>query len=232
NVNTTGFRKDQVSFATQLDSATMVHDANIAGRRTSLHDDVYYGHIPVDIPVMVDAHYTAQTQGNFVFTDNPLDAAIEGDGYFVLQTPEGERYTRAGSFRLNETGYIVNQSGYAVLAENGPINAIGEDIAIGESGEVVVDGALLDRLRVVTVDQPGMLVKDKESFYRLRDENGTVQNVPYPVVHSGLLESSNVKSIEELNAMTINMRSFEASSKAVKTIERIVSRAINGVGKA
>ncbi|MFC1809417.1 flagellar hook-basal body protein [Candidatus Omnitrophota bacterium] len=232
NVNTTGFKKDQVSFATQYDAEKMVEAANLPERKTSLRDDVYYGHIPVDMPVKIDAFYTSQSQGNAIFTGNPLDVAIEGEGYFVLQTPEGERYSRAGGFRLNEMQYLVNQSGYAVMGQNGPINLAGETINILESGEIQVDGALQDQLRIVTVDEQGALQKDKDSFYSLREGAKGVRNIRSPVLQTGTLESSNVKSIEELNSMTINMRAFEASSKAVKTVERTVSRAINGVGKA
>ncbi len=231
NINTTGFKKDQVSFATQYDSAKVAQAAVAKGNRTSLYEDVFYGYIPVDIPVTIGAEYTSQEQGSTIFTDNPLDVAIQGKGYFVVQTPEGERYTRAGSFRLNENRFLVDQNGYAVLGQNGPIIISGQDINITDSGDVQVDGAIQNTLRIVEVNDQDDLVKDKESFYKVWDEGDGVTVMNAPRVQAGHLEASNVRSIEELNAMTINMRAFEASSKAIKTVERTVSRAINGVGK-
>jgi flagellar basal-body rod protein FlgG len=231
NINTTGFKKDQVSFATEFDSAKVAQA--VAGRstKTSLHEDVFYGHIPVDMPVMIEAQYTSQEQGSSIFTENPLDVAIQGKGYFVLQTPEGERYTRAGSFRLSENSFLVDQNGYPVFGQSGPISISGQDINITDAGDVQIDGAIQDKLRIVDVNVSSDLMKDKDGFYKLRDEGDAVTTVTYPTVQSRQLESSNVRSIEELNAMTINMRAFEASSKAIKTVERTVSRAINGIGK-
>ena len=230
NANTVGFHKDNLSFRTIM---AKVENQDIPRpSQAGLYEDVYYGHMLVDSPVAVDSDYTAHAEGNVILTNNNLDAAIEGKGFFAIKTPQGERYTRAGNFTVNEAGFLITQQGYAVDGVNGPIDVSGESVNILSSGEVQVDGEIRGQLRVVQADDEQDFVKEGNTLYRYEGDAGSLQTRTNVGLQAGYVESSNVNTVEEINAMTINMRAFEANSHAIKTMERTLDRVINSVGKA
>ena len=101
--------------------------------------------------------------GDFIKTGNPLDVAIEGDGFFVL---EGEKYTRRGDFRLDEDGYLINIDGLKVMgADKTPLQLPQGRVEIGSGGNIVVDGKTAGRLRIVDFPQPYKLILAGEATY-------------------------------------------------------------------
>jgi flagellar basal-body rod protein FlgF len=157
--------------------------------------------------------------GELVNTGNELDAAIDGEGFFVLQTPDGPRYTRSGSFSLNADGELMTKDGAKVLDSGGsPIVASGVSVAIQDSGIVTVDGQEAVTLKIVTFTDKSKL--QKEGLYRLVF-NGTsdqVQPVPEPRVKGGHLERSNVNPVTEMVHLMNAYREFEAVQRTVKTL--------------
>jgi flagellar hook-basal body protein len=104
---------------------------------------------------MVDDVITIYEQGDLVATDNNLDLAVDGDGYFTIVDPDGQEYfTRDGGFKLNFEGYLVNNNGLIVAGENGAINLQGEFINIEPDGSVYLDGEFVDTLKVVNIENP------------------------------------------------------------------------------
>lgn len=157
--------------------------------------------------------------GDLVGTGNELDVAIDGPGFFAIQTPGGVRYSRAGSFTLNADGELVTKDGMKVLSSsNSPINVGQGKIAIQDGGAVTVDGNEVATLRIVNFNSPAKL--QKEGFHRFiwnGAETG-VQDVPEPRVKAGHLERSNVNAIDEMVHLMSAYREFEAVQRTLRTL--------------
>ncbi|MPZ39946.1 MAG: flagellar basal-body rod protein FlgF [Rhizobiales bacterium] len=150
-------------------------------------------------------------------TDNPLDVSIDGDAFFVVQTPRGERYTRNGSFQLNAAGELVTNSGDRVLGDAGPIQFQPTDnnISINRDGSITVrEGAntALDsargKLRLVRFDQVQSLLKDSSSMFRAPDEAAPLPADANTRVVQGTVEQSNVRPIVEMSRMIELTRTY------------------------
>jgi flagellar basal-body rod protein FlgG len=159
------------------------------------------------------------SSGDFVATGNELDVAINGQGFFAIQTPNGVRYTRNGSFNLDSGGQLVTKDGMPVLNSSGnPINIGRGKVAIQDSGIVTVDGNEAATLKLVSFSDPSKL--QKEGLYRLvwNGSPAGVQDVSDPHLKSGTLERSNVNAIDEMVHLMSAYREFEAVQKSLKTL--------------
>jgi len=158
-------------------------------------------------------------QGALLQTGNPLDLAIDGDAFLVVQTPRGERYTRNGSLQINATGQLVTTDGNAVLGQGGPIQFQNNDnsISVAQDGTIRVregsntrSDSFRGQLRLVRFDQVARLQKDGSSLFSA--PGGTL---PQPVqppqrvrVMQGALEQSNVRGMVEMARMIEITRSY------------------------
>jgi flagellar basal-body rod protein FlgG len=168
------------------------------------------------------------TPGEFRGTDRPLDVALDGDGFLVVQTPQGERYTRAGSLKLNPTGQLVTQTGDFVLGERGPITVPAGEVFISERGDISVQGETVGRLKLVRFDNPqSALLKEGNSLFIARTQGG-----PQPLqanstrVLQGSLEASNAISFTEMAAMIQNSREFDSLQKTLTTLMNDLGRKV------
>ena len=162
------------------------------------------------------------------YTGNDLDIAIEGSGFFKVRTPGGMRYTRNGSFSINQEGLLVTQNGDAVLGDNGAIRINGNSISISNDGQIEVDGDPVDKIAVVDFAQPRYLKKEGMSYYEYQGEgayNSTNINI-----RQGYIEGSNVNPTEEMIEMIEALRLFESSQKAIQCIDELNSKMVNDVG--
>jgi flagellar basal-body rod protein FlgG len=157
--------------------------------------------------------------GQIFSTGNELDVAINGPGLFVIDTPNGPRYTRAGNFVLNNAGELVTKDGLKVLStSNAPIS-IGEGkVEIRDGGVVTVDGNEVGSLKIVTFDDVRGLQKEGLSRFVWKGSPGGVQTVSDPAVQGGYLERSNVSAIDEMVHLMSAYREFEAVQRALKTL--------------
>lgn len=160
------------------------------------------------------------TEGELVRTNNDLDAAIDGNGFFTIQTDNGIRYTRAGGFVLNSQGELVTKDGSKVLSTDGrPISASGPGtLAIQDGGVVTLDGNEVGTLKVVSF--PNLSKLQKEGLYRFQ-WNGTpdqVQTIPDPHIKGGYIERSNVNPVGEMIHLMSAYREFESVQRTVKTL--------------
>lgn len=192
NVNTNGFKADRSVFQEYLANGAR-EDNFMSGRDRRLSH------------VMDRATFRDYAQGSFEPTKNPLDVAIDGTGFFVVQTPQGERYTRDGSFQINNQGQLVNSSGYPVMGSSGPIQFQQTDkqINIAQDGNVtVIEGtARIDsvrgKLRMVRFANPQALQKEGANLF---SGTGGVQDIA-SVVRQGFVEKSNVNSVLEMSRL-------------------------------
>jgi flagellar basal-body rod protein FlgF len=202
NIDTSGFKADNAAFSAYLMPGAS--DAQFSGkdRRVSFVED--------------RASWIDFSPGAIQHTGNPLDVAIDGKGYFAVQTPRGERYTRNGSFAINASGQLVTSDGDQVLGNGGPITLQPTDhnITISRTGILTVrDGAgttsaQRGQLQVVNFDNPRALQKDGGSTF-MAPPSVTANPAPAGTrVVQGALEKSNVRAVAEMARMIQITRSY------------------------
>jgi flagellar basal-body rod protein FlgF len=155
--------------------------------------------------------------GELKQTGNPLDMAISGRGYFVIQTPEGPRYSRNGHFRLNAGGQLVTQDGFAVLdAQSRPIQLDSQDqtITVSPDGTVALGAGSATRLQIVGFANEYNLRPVGSGLYETEEPT---QAAPQAAVLQGMLESSNVEPILEINQMIELSRTYEATQRLLES---------------
>ncbi|MBW2368704.1 MAG: flagellar hook-basal body protein [Deltaproteobacteria bacterium] len=172
------------------------------------------------------------TQGSLQPTGNPLDLAISGEGFFKIQTDQGIRYTRNGTFALNQEGLLVTDQGNPVLGENGPITIDGDHINITETGDIQVDDEIVGKLSLVTFDNLAGFSKQADSLFVYGGAAQDEMPVVAPVsVEQGALEQSNVQTMMEMTNMVETSRNYESYQKLIQTIDEMDAKAINEVGQ-
>jgi flagellar basal-body rod protein FlgG len=172
---------------------------------------------------------TEFTQGALRDTANPLDLALEGKGFFVVETPQGTVYTRQGSFSLNAEGMLVTQNGFPVQGEQGPIRIRGSRVNVDQTGQVLVDGRVVERLKLVDLPQPSALEKMGDTLFRVVDPNAPVQEAPEAVVHQGAVELSNSQLVRLLGEVIQTSRAYEAYQRVIQAFDETASRAANDI---
>ncbi|ACL70408.1 flagellar basal-body rod protein FlgF [Halothermothrix orenii] len=219
NVNTAGYKRDegiQVSFPEVFISRLE------KGQATPLGE--------LGTGVKIEEDYTDFREGQMNHTGNPLDVAIDGNGFFVVETPRGRRYTRNGNFTVNEQGQIVTQQGYPVLGERGPLQTIrGRNISINTDGQLYLDNLEGDRLLIVDFENRQGLRKIGENLY-VNEGIREIQASDYQI-KQGYLETSNVNIVKEMVRMIEVNRAFEVNQKVIKNADQTLSKAVNNVGK-
>jgi flagellar basal-body rod protein FlgF len=156
---------------------------------------------------------------DLVNTGNELDAAIDGPGFFAIQTPAGLRYTRAGNFVMSANGDLITNDGMKVLSSSGSaINGSGGTAGIQDGGAVTVDGKEVATLKIVTFPNQSQLRKDGINRFVWAGADGDVQPVPEPRVKGGHLERSNVNSVSEMVHLMSVYREFEGIQRTLRTV--------------
>ncbi len=211
NVNTTGFKRNVTNFEIILEK--------IAG-----YEDTESLRANVDIDF---------SEGNHDYTGNSLDMAIDGKGFFTIETGEGLRYTRNGKFQLSGSGEIVTSSGDKLLAASGPlvIPKGGSEIRINGKGTVNVDNIVIGNLLITNFEQPSLLIpKDRSLFEAPITAIADINSTDFKIAQ-GYLERANVNVIMEMVTMIENMRNYEASSHIMKnfsnTVQGLISSLVN-----
>ena len=164
-------------------------------------------------------------------TGNALDVALGEDGFFKVQTPRGERYTRNGNFTLDAENILVTANGHPVMGEGGEITIDGSDVRINREGEIFVDGELVDKLAVVTFESMQKMTKDGDSLFAAPADSPEV-SLENPVVQQGAVEGSNVEAVVEMTRMIETMRTYEAIQKMIQAYDETDGKIISEVGKA
>jgi len=170
------------------------------------------------------------TPGPVRYTGNQLDIALETRGFFEVRTPEGIRYTRDGSFTINEEGLLVNQNGDPVMGDNGTIQITGERVTIERDGRVISENSFAGKIVVVDFDEPSLLVKEGLSYYLYKGEEKDIRPAEEIQIQQGYLEGSNVNLTEEMIKMVETMRAYESVQKAIQCIDEMNGKMVNDAG--
>lgn len=171
------------------------------------------------------------SQGSPIETKNSLDFMIEGEGYFAVNTKEGVRYTRNGSFTLSQDGALVDKSGSPILGEKGNIFLNGSQIKVNGIGEVYQDGELVDRIAITKIKNSKQMEKVGMNYFLHTGLEGDIEIDKFPVVRQGYLEGSNVNAIKNLTDMIIAHRSYEAYQQAIKNYDSMMEKSNNTIGE-
>jgi flagellar basal-body rod protein FlgF len=203
NINTTGFKADNSVFEQFMMPVAREEQFPGPDQRISFVQD--------------RATWHDLGQGTIQQTGNPLDVAISGNAFLVVQTPRGERYTRNGSMQINSTGQLVTSEGYQIVGDGGPITfqRTDRDITIGENGLITVregantkSDAPRGKLRLVAFDQAQRLQKDGGSTFLAPAGVGAVAAPQGTRVMQGAIEKSNVRAVVEMTRMIEITRSY------------------------
>lgn len=199
NLNTTGFKSDGAVFEEFLSptarSAMNANSISFVRDRATWHD---FSAGPIDR------------------TGNPLDVAIDGKGFLVVQTPRGERYTRNGALQINASGELVTSEGHKIVGDGGPIQFQPTDtnVSIAKDGTISVqEGAqsktssLRGKLRLVSFDQQQRLLKDGSSSFATGEGQTPADDTASSVIQ-GSVEKSNVRGVIEMTRMIEITRSY------------------------
>ncbi len=220
NVDTAGYKKD-VTVSKSFPELLL--------RRTNL-DGVYEtpsgsaDAAPIigklGLGVETNENYTDFSQGSFRQTDQNTDVALGGKGFFAVQTPAGERYTRDGNFILGKEGILLTKDGYPVLGEKGVIQVENDRFTINEDGVISLqeDSGIVDRLKLVRFDNERYLKKVGNNLYSTNDIAGPAhiaEGSERPKFLQGYMETSNVNVVNEMVQMIEVNRAYEANQKTI-----------------
>jgi flagellar basal-body rod protein FlgF len=167
-------------------------------------------------------------------TQRPLDVAIDGEGYFAVQTPSGERFTRAGGFQVGPTGQLVTAQGYGVLSAGGGPLSVPPDaktVSIAADGMLRVDGEDAGQLKLVSFEDPRGLELAGEQLLRPSSRSGAARPAGV-TLQTGALELPNVSIVKGMTDLVSATRAFEALEKAVETFSQLDHRAANDIIRA
>lgn len=171
---------------------------------------------------IVSGSYVSFTAGALEETGNKLDLALQGDGFFQVETPNGPMYTRNGAFSTNSQGELVTAEGFRVMGENGPVLLPEEQVSINEQGEIYAGGQYLDRLQIVDFAEPWSLIRRGSSFFAAPSE--AVEQASEARVLQGKLERSNVETAREMVQMITALRSYQMSQKALQSEDEMTGQ--------
>ncbi|MBN2593471.1 MAG: flagellar hook basal-body protein [Sedimentisphaerales bacterium] len=199
NVSTVGFKRRCNAFSLSLES----------------QDPESYSPGTIDLNSAFDF-----SQGGIVDTGRPLDFALHGKGFFVIETPEGPRYTRNGIFNVNQNSQIVDSLGRIVAGQAGPITIPGNvgisQLNVSDDGTISAGEIAIGKFRLVDFnDNENKLLPTGDSCYRMPDVNVQPADAENIVVKQGYQEASNVQIIDELVDMILVSRLYEANMKSI-----------------
>ncbi|MBP3888878.1 MAG: flagellar hook-basal body protein [Cellulosilyticum sp.] len=227
NAGTTGYKKDvAVVSSFKEEYLARLNDQQNFAPNNAIIGKITYG-------AKIDEVYTDFTQGSVRATSSPNDLAIQGDGFFTVQTPNGLAYTRDGNFMINQFGQLVTSEGYNVMGQEGAIE-LGEDyftqgnsIVVQGNGEIYLDGAYIDTLDIANFTDNRSLTKLDDNLYTSTGERGEFTG---GIIQS-FLETSNVNTVSAMVDMITVARAYETNQKMVQTQDSLLGKAVNELGR-
>lgn len=230
NVNTPGFKRSKIEFQDLLYQNPRASGSDAGGGNL----------VPTGVEVgngtRVASTSKVFTQGQLTSTGEKLDIAIQGDGFFEVQRPDGTRaYTRDGSFKLNAQGQVVTTDGLPVLSGFQPIPAGATSVSVAEDGSVTVQSANGTQTFNITLTRfanPAGLRSLGGNLYEETAASGTPENGKpseqgFGRTMQGYVENSNVNIVEEMVNLIVAQRAYEINSKSIQASDEMLQNAAN-----
>ncbi len=216
NVNTGSYKREDLAFVEYLVRPDK------AGNPTFTRPDGRVSMVQ-DLGMVRDTR-----QGPMIQTDAPMDLAIHGDGYFVVDTPQGERYTRGGRFQVDANSQLVTSEGHPVRGTDGPIFVPPDDgdVKIARDGTISTIGGQIGRVQLVRFADETSLKHAGSGLYLATEAPEAALESE---VIQGMVEESNVQPVVELTEMIAVLRNFQAAQKMVDAHDDMTRRVINSV---
>lgn len=214
NINTTGFKAEAMLFeeyvmpvARDRDFTTLDQPLSYVQDWATLHD--FAG-------------------GAIVETGNPLDVALQGEGFFAVDTPAGERWTRSGAFQLDAAGVLVDLNGNPILSDAGPVSfeANETEITIAADGSILTNLGSKGRLRLVEFDRPQELAREGDNYF----SGGTPLAATETRAVQGAIERSNVSGVTEMAEMIRVSRAYQTLASIMQKQDDLRRSAIQRLG--
>lgn len=206
NINTSGYKRQRLAFSEVLAKRLPADD-----RPGGL--------------VAVASQRTHLAQGALHASGNPFDLAIDGEGFFAIQTPRGERYTRNGEFTRKADGRLITSSGDVVLGEGGPLEVSGAKFEVASDGTVRSEEGEVGKLKIVRFTDPRQAVKEGANLFIVDPAN--VQPAGDTRVVQGAVEQSNMGPIDGMISLIAIHRLFESYERAMKLMDAATERMIS-----
>ncbi|MCX5742148.1 MAG: flagellar basal-body rod protein FlgF [Proteobacteria bacterium] len=208
NASTAGFHGDKVTFREMLGQARSADTAMVDNGTTRID----------------------QQSGAMQQTDNPLDLALDGDGYFTVQSPQGTRYTRAGNFHVDEQHQLVTADNLPVLGTGGAPIALPPDasvVAVAVDGTISADGVVAGKLDVARFT-PSLMKREGGTLFSTTAPALTTGDAPK--IHAGMLEGSNVNVVRGVVDLVKVSRTYESLMRVIQSYHDVESRAARDLG--
>lgn len=190
----------------------------------------------MSLGVKIGETYTDYSQGSVRSTGGLYDVALSGNGFFSVTSTNSSgqtvtRYTRDGSFTLTKDGILVDKEGNKVQGEGGDIHIdpSAKSVAIDSDGTITVNGAVVDRIKTTDFEDYDYLVKDQDNLYHTVD--GAKEKKSNASVLQGYTEQSNVNVVSEMVDMITITRAYEANQKVIRSMDSMLDKAVNQVGR-
>ena len=215
NMNTAGFKSDELKFEEYLTPVPSVEGFKGTDKQ---------------VKFVIDPHMVRNlSQGAQRQTGRELDVALGGEGWMVVKTPQGDRFTRNGQLKLSGEGTLVTSEGYPVQGEGGDITfeANETNIVIGKDGTISTSQGTKDQLRIVEFENPQLMKKQGDSLYTSNEASGENQNT---TVTQGAYETSNVQSMKQMTEMIETVRAYTSVSKMLEATDESRGKAIEQLG--
>jgi flagellar basal-body rod protein FlgF len=214
NVSTPAFKKEGVKFEEYV----------AAMKPSETETGTQYVSFVVDKGTVRDLN-----EGRMERTGAPFDLAINGKGFFVVQTPAGERYTRDGHFQLDSDGNLVTSDGNKVMGEGGQITFSPDDgdIHIGADGTITGKQGQLGKVRVVAFDNEQAMLKEGASLYTSSETPKPADNA---AIQQGMLEASNVEPVVEISHMIEVTRAYQLTASMTQSQQDLMREAVSKLG--
>ncbi|MCO4755897.1 MAG: flagellar basal-body rod protein FlgF [Bacteriovoracaceae bacterium] len=254
NANTAGFKKDRLVFKEHLTALTKGSDDIDLPNKEWSPDDFYRTQGAENAYVKVDGNYTDFEQGALKPTNNPLDMALFGKGFFEVLTPNGVRFTRKGNFTVSKEGELVTDRGFKLLSPPQAEDSQGRDdtasiqddddissrliklppgsrISVSKEGEIFSKQGSLGRISVVEFNDMHALRKQGNALFINNHPANIKRDSVSTTVNQGFMEGSNVNAIHEMSELIKAHRHFENIQKAINTYDSISGKAANDISR-
>lgn len=252
NVNTPGFKRDQVVFKEYL--AALEKGADQQGvdlpQKEWKPEDFYRSYNAEDSFVKVDGSYTNHEQGQLAQTGNYFDNALSGPGFYEVLTPNGVRFSRNGAFSISNEGKLVNNQGFLVLSKDSPpietpdgklnlaappesraINVGTGRFSVSLEGEVFNGQNKIADLALIEFNDIHALKKEGSNLFINPDQKNVKTGDLKTSIHQGFVEQSNVNAVSEMSNLINANRNFESIQRVIKTYDTMSAKAVNEISK-
>ncbi|MEE8270333.1 MAG: flagellar basal-body rod protein FlgG [Alphaproteobacteria bacterium] len=233
NMTTTGYKRQRAEFQDLLYQSLVR-----VGSTSSSSGTIVPSGVQIGAGVEASAVYRIHTQGNMQVTDNPLDLAVNGDGFFQVEMPNGEiAYSRAGSFQLNPQGQVVTPDGFPIVGP-GTVPDDATDIEVNQDGELIVsiDGQVTPlnagQFELANFANDAGLEAIGDNLFKETPASGSaLVGAPgsngFGRINQGMLETSNVNIVSEITLLISAQRAYEMNSKVISTTDQMMQSVTN-----